>query len=56
MRYGRKAVRRAVGVLTREEIEARIRAQTETESKNIEEGIRNEMAAKVKGSRYGMAG
>jgi len=41
-RYGRKAVRRAVGVPTREEIEARIKAQTETESKNIEEEIRNE--------------
>jgi DNA polymerase-4 len=55
-RYGRKAIRRAVGVPTREEVEAIIRAETETGFERIEEEIRNKMAAKVKGNRYGMVG
>jgi DNA polymerase-4 len=55
-RYGRKAVKRAVGVPTREEIEARIRADAETGEGSIDEEIRNSMTMKLKGSRYGMTG
>ena len=52
-RYGRKAIRRAVGVPTRKEIAARAEKET---GAAVEEEIRNEMEAKVKGNRYGMVG
>lgn len=52
-RYGRKAVRRAVGVPTNEEVAAKAEAEVKT---IIEEEARNEMVTKVKGCRYGMVG